>query len=415
MSIESVQQPDVADKTQKPNQSVIHLIDEWKDARQQGKTLTNTNEPLTVDFTHPIYHDEMNAHLNQLLSDANSKNPNVQSLNADIAAVSKAANWWTDHEKGNDATSPVTADLGKEMKQMDQALAMIKDGKRAEGQALLKTSSADVADDLNTLQHADWMYRHPNGDSKGKGGGTGPGGGGTGPGGDGPGGGSMQNEQQFNNLGFQPWHYNTTDGGSTGIGGEGNDPHIQTSYNDGVLTYTSTGGKYTDTLISNGQKFNPNDNTFVLNYSMNRDAATAGNAEASENDMVITNNTGMQAQAASQFNYAEKAPPGYTWFQTSNTQGHWVNAALVPTPEPGEDTDVSMTVKLIGNNQYEYTGLTINGKSYQLEPGSTTFQMHQSNWTHNEVITQLQEDTNGNGGPITEYYKDISVDAGYTS
>jgi hypothetical protein len=388
-------------KSTQPHETVTSLISQWEAARKDGTTLTNPTTPLQTDFNTgdgKTYHDDMNARLNTLTTDAASAKANDPALATAIKNVDTDAQWWTTHEKGNAATSQVVADMNKETGQMQQAETLINQGKTAEGQALLKSSAADVKDDLNTLQQADWLQRH----------GYDGGGGGTGP---------TKDTQTFSNLGADSWHYNTQDKSppgkpGTGIGGEGNDPQIQTSYKDGVLTYTTTGGKYSDSLISNGQKFNPDANTFTLNYSMNRDAATAGNEQASEHDMVITDNTGMQAQAASQFNYSEKAPAGYTWFQTSDTNGNWVNAALVPTPKPGEYTDVSMQVKLIGNNQYEYTGLNINGQSYALNPDATTFKMHQSDWTHNEVVTQLQEDTNDNGGPITQYYKNISVSAG---
>ena len=89
----------------------------------------------------------------------------------------------------------------------------------------------------------------------------------------------------------------------------------------------------------------------------------------------------------------------------------WVNAALVDKPEPGQYTSVSMQVKLVGD-QYEYSGLTVNGKSYALEPGSSTFAMQKGNWTPNEVITQFQEDLNGKGGTISQDYKNIEVEAG---
>jgi hypothetical protein len=154
---------------------------------------------------------------------------------------------------------------------------------------------------------------------------------------------------------------------------------------------------------------------------MNRSPATANNEQASEHDMVITTANGMQAQAASQFAYygadGKPAPPGMVYFQTSDSNGHWQNAALVPIPKPGEDTSVSMEVKLVGNNQYEYSGLTINGKTYALNPAESTFNMHYEapdQWSRNTVITQLQEDTRANGGPISQVYSNVSIETGYT-
>jgi len=227
----------------------------------------------------------------------------------------------------------------------------------------------------------------------------------------------LPNGQKDPNLESEQWHDNTKDKGKDGIGGSGDDPQIQTSYKDGVLTYSSTGGPGADTLISNKQMFKPDDNTFLLKYDMNRSAATAGNEQASEHDMVITNSDGYQAQAASQFNYSEKAPPGMVWFQTSQMNGgpggKWINSALVPIPKPGEWTNVAMEVKIVGN-QYEYTGLNINGKSYNFLPGTTTFDMEKKNWTRDSVITQFQEDLNGKGGSITQEYKDVEIESGIT-
>ena len=73
-----------------------------------------------------------------------------------------------------------------------------------------------------------------------------------------------------------------------------------------------------------------------------------------------------------------------------------------------------MTVKLLPNNQYEYTGLTINGKTYALNPDATTYNMQPEDWTKDSVITQLQEDLNKKGGSITQEYKNIDVTASET-
>jgi hypothetical protein len=215
----------------------------------------------------------------------------------------------------------------------------------------------------------------------------------------------------------QTWKQNTKDKGKGSIGGSGNDPQIQESYKDGVLTYTSTGGKYADTLISKKEDYsNPNDNTFTLSYDMNDSAATRGNEQASEHDMVITNSQGMQAQAASQFVFKD----GYIEFDTSKmvnpNKNEWTEAAKIPESalQPGQWNDIQMTVKLVGNNQYEYTGLTINGKSYALNPDATTYNMQPEDWTKDSVITQIQQDLGSKGGSITQEYKNISLTASET-
>jgi hypothetical protein len=183
-----------------------------------------------------------------------------------------------------------------------------------------------------------------------------------------------------------------------------------------VLTYSSTGGGYADTLISKKEDYsNSKDNTFTLSYDMNDSAATRGNEQASEHDMVITNSQGMQAQAASQFVFKD----GYIEFDTSKmvnpTKNEWTEAAKLPESalQPGQWNDVSMTVKLV-DNQYEYTGLTINGKTYALNPSDTTYNMQPEDWTKDSVLTQLQEDLNKKGGSITQEYKDIDVSASQT-
>lgn len=149
---------------------------------------------------------------------------------------------------------------------------------------------------------------------------------------------------------------------------------------------------------------------------MNDSAATRGNEQASEHDMVITNAQGMQAQAASQFVFKN----GYIEFDTSKMDGvtgdSWEDAAKLPESalKAGQWNDVSMTVKEVGDNEYEYTGLTINGKTYALNPDATTFHMQPEDWTKDSVITQFQEDLNSKGGEISQQYKDVSVTASQT-
>ncbi|SRR5579885_23927 len=215
----------------------------------------------------------------------------------------------------------------------------------------------------------------------------------------------------LNNLdGVQGWTKNLNDGE---IGGSGNVQGIDlTPGPGGTLDYHSRMGAYGDTLISKPVQFNAGDNTFQMNMDFNRSSATAGNTQCLEQDMVITNGSGMQAVAGSQFDLSQKAPPGMCWFQTWDTKtSHWMNAALVPVPTPDQMHNMSMTVKLNGDNTYTYTNLNLDGKTYALQ--NNTFEMKQSNWKRNEVIFQLQEDANGKGGPVDVQYKNLQVQTGY--
>ncbi|HEY9715338.1 MAG TPA: hypothetical protein V6C72_17835, partial [Chroococcales cyanobacterium] len=114
--------------------------------------------------------------------------------------------------------------------------------------------------------------------------------------------------------------------------------------------------------------------------------------------------------AGSQFNLQEKAPDGMCWFQTWDTEkGKWMNAALVPRPQPGQFNDVSMRVHINDDGTYTYSPLVYNGKTYDLQ--NNTFNMKSSNWTRNQVVVQIQEDAGSHGGPVDEQYRNMTLQA----
>jgi hypothetical protein len=93
---------------------------------------------------------------------------------------------------------------------------------------------------------------------------------------------------------------------------------------------------------------------------------------------------------------------------TSGTNHQWVDAVNdIPMPTDGK-VDYSMTVKLVGD-KYEYTNVTVDGKSYALNADVSTFDMTQigpKGWTQGEIHTQLQQDLTGSGGSSTVTYND---------
>jgi hypothetical protein len=139
---------------------------------------------------------------------------------------------------------------------------------------------------------------------------------------------------------------------------------------------------------------------------------------ALETDAAIT--TGKQADgkaltamAASQFVMNPKT--GTMEFDTSGTNHQWVDAVNnIPMPKDGTNMDVSMTVKMVGD-KYEYTGLTVDGKSYAINPSVGDFTMTSigpKGWTPDTIHTQLQQDLGAGGGWSTVTYNDVQVNQG---
>jgi hypothetical protein len=233
---------------------------------------------------------------------------------------------------------------------------------------------------------------------------------GTGPN---PGDPSLKNETSYTNMQDDTWNKNLKAGE---IGGTGINPDMQLSTSGNKMTATMSGGGYTDGLISNTQKLNPNDNTVQLNYDVNVKAGS--DLHCLEDDAAIT--TGKQADgkvltamAASQFVMDPKT--GEMSFDTSGTNHQWVDAINdIPMPKDGTNMDVSMTVKMVGNN-YEYTGLNVDGKSYAINSADSTFAMTQigpKGWTPDTIHTQLQQDLGAAGGSSTVTYNDVQVNQG---
>jgi hypothetical protein len=406
---------DTSDKTtsKKPDTQIIDLIKEWQDARTAGTTLTKPTEPLTIDFKDPIYHNQMNEDLNNLTKDVNQAKPNQQDVAKDFAAVQKDSQYWTTHEQGNTTAQPVTTDLSNETKQTQATLQDWKDGKitAAQAQTQLEKSTADVKDDLNTLQNVDWHERN-DGSSKGTSPGT-PGKPGT-PGDPGSPGTPLKDQSTYANMQQGSWRVNDV---ASEIGGTGIDPNFDVTHNaDGSMTAKFSGGGYTDGLLTKTEAYNPKDNTVQLNYDVN--VKPGSNLHALESDIAITNSEGKTAMAASQFVYNPKTHMAE--FDTSDSNHHWVKAAEVAVPDDGQPMSVSMDVKMVGNT-YEYTGLTVNGKTIALDPNETKFNMTQigpKGWARNTIVTQLQQDEgSAPKGEITSStvtYNDVHINQGNT-
>jgi hypothetical protein len=387
----------------KPDNHIIDLIKEWQSSRdniQKGKPNTT---PLTVDFKDPIYHDPMNQDLNNLTKAVNQAKPNEQDVAKDIAAVQKDSQYWTTHEQGNTSAKPVVADLGTDSKQMQSTLQDWQAGKitAAQAQTQLEKSSANVTNDLNTLQKVDWRQRND-----GTGTGTGPGDGNPGP--------PLKDQSTYANMQNQSWGVNTK---ANEIGGTGIDPNFDVTHNaNGSMTAKFSGGGYTDGLLTKTEAYNPKDNTVQLNYDVN--VKPGSNLHALESDIAITNSEGKTAMAASQFVYNPKTHMAE--FDTSNSEHHWVKAAEIAVPDDGQNMSVSMNVKMVGNT-YEYTGLTVNGKTIALDPNETKFNMTQigpKGWARNTIVTQLQQDEGsapkGETTSSTVTYNNVHINQGNT-
>jgi hypothetical protein len=225
--------------------------------------------------------------------------------------------------------------------------------------------------------------------------------------------GPLKDQTSYTNMQNDTWNKNLNAGE---IGGKGIDPNMQLSDADGKLTATMTGGAYTDGLVSNTQKLNPNDNTVQLNYDVN--IKPGSDLHALETDAAITTGTQangktLTAMAASQFVMNPKT--GTMEFDTSGTNHQWVDAVNnIPMPKDGTNMDVSMTVKMVGD-KYEYTGLTVDGKSYAINPSVGDFTMTTigpKGWTPDTIHTQLQQDLGADGGWSTVTYNDVQVNQG---
>ena len=233
---------------------------------------------------------------------------------------------------------------------------------------------------------------------------------GTNPGNPGnPGGPTLNNETTDANIQNGTWNKNLI---ASEIGGKGINPNMQLSDSGNKLTATMSGGAWTDGLISNNQKLNPNDNTVQIQQVAQ--IAPGSNIHALETDLAITPGSGQQpiagkdvtAMAASQLVFN---PTTHTMeLDTSGTNHQWVDAVNnIPMPTDGK-VDYSMTVKLVGD-KYEYTNVTVDGKSYALNADVSTFNMTQigtHGWTEGEIHTQLQQDLTGKGGSSTVTYDD---------
>jgi hypothetical protein len=91
---------------------------------------------------------------------------------------------------------------------------------------------------------------------------------GTNPGNPGnPGEPTLKNETSYTNMQDDNWNKNLI---AKEIGGTGINPDMQLSTSGNKMTATMSGGGYTDGLISNTQKLNPNDNTVQMDYNVNR-------------------------------------------------------------------------------------------------------------------------------------------------
>lgn len=233
---------------------------------------------------------------------------------------------------------------------------------------------------------------------------------GTNPGNPGnPGGPTLNNETTDANIQNGTWNKNLI---ASQIGGDGINPNMQLSDSGNKLTATMSGGKWTDGLIANNQKLNPNDNTVQIQQVAQ--IAPGSNIHALETDLAITPGAAQQpiagkdvtAMAASQLVFN---PTTHTMeLDTSGTNHQWVDAVNnIPMPTDGK-IDYSMTVKLVGD-KYEYTNVTVDGKSYALNADVSTFDMTQigpKGWTQGETHTQLQQDLTGSGGSSTVTYND---------
>jgi hypothetical protein len=345
----------------------------------------------------------------QVSSDLNQVNSAITDLKTDVQALAKAPHSAQDLSKVNADEATLKTD---ELKFMHASAASSTYADYTQAMAGNKAELKGIATNLwNMGQKADagqtTAYYPTSNYEKYFNGSTG-----TGPGN--PGGPTLKNETSDTNLQDDSWKTNLIAGE---IGGKGINPNMKLSTSDGALTATMSGGAYTDGLISNTQKYNTNDNTVQMNYDAT--IKPGSDLHAFEMDEAITGSKQadgkvLTAMAASQFVMNPKT--GTMEFDTSGTNHQWVDAVNnIPMPADGK-MDVSMTVKMVGNS-YEYTGLTVNGKTYDINSDASTFQSTQigpKGWTPDTVHVQMQQDLGSAGGSSTVTYNDVQINQGNT-